>query len=85
MVEGVTFALQVPLPVPVAVVPSISVSVHAPVAVIVPDIVVLAPLQIEVGALVIAATGNAFTVTDSDPVRPVDIAEQLASVSVLIV
>jgi hypothetical protein len=53
----------VPLPVPVTVVPSISVSVHAPVAVIVPDIVVLAPLQIVVEALVIAAAGRVFTKT----------------------
>ena len=60
MLVGLTLALQVPLPVPVTVVvPSFSASVHAPVAVIVPDIIVL-PLQIEVGALVIAATGGTF-------------------------
>ena len=80
--DGLTLLLQVPLPVPVTVPPLLfNVRVHAPEAVIVPETVVLPPLQIVVLELVIAATGRAFTDTSSDPVRSLEIEVQLASVS----
>ena len=71
--------LQVPLPVPVTVLLPFKVNVHAPLAVIVPLIVVLPPLQIVAALLVIAATGLAFTVTTSEPVKSALIEVQFAS------
>lgn len=85
MVEGVTFALQVPLPVPVVVEPSLSVSVQAPVAIMVPEIFVRLPKQIELAGLVIAATGRALIMTASEPVKSLAMEVQLASLSELMV
>ena len=85
VVVGLTLLLQVPLPLPVTVPPLLNVNVHEPVAVIVPLIVVLPPLQILVAALVTAATGRVFTVTTSDPVRSPLIEVQAASTNDAIV
>ena len=71
--------LQVPLPVPVTVLLPFNVNVHAPEAVIVPLTDVLWPLQMVAALLVIAATGLAFTVTASEPVRSAEIEVQFAS------
>lgn len=72
-----------PLSVPVTFVPSFKCNVHVPEAVIVPDTVADPPLQIVVEALMIAAIGRAFTVTDSEPVRSLPMDVQLASFSEL--
>lgn len=78
--------LQRPLPMPDTwVMPSLNDNIHAPDAVIVPEIVVRLPGQIEMPVLVIAATGRAFTVTVSYPVRSLVMEEQFASLSELIV
>lgn len=58
-----TGTLNVPLPVPVAVVPLFRVSVHAPVAVMLPAMVVVLPEQIELSPLVIAAVGRLLSCT----------------------
>ena len=70
MVDGLTLLLQVPLPVPVTVPPLLSKARdHTPLAVMVPLMLVLPPLQMVAATLVIAATGLGLTVTSSDPVR----------------
>ena len=70
MEEGETDFDQVPEPLPVTVLASLSVKVHDPEAVIVPLIEVLFPAVIEVPELVIAATGRLLTVMAFDVVEP---------------
>ena len=61
---GLTLLLQVPLPVPVTVPPLLSnARDHNPLAVMVPLMFVLLPLQMVVLALVMAAMGRGFTTT----------------------
>jgi hypothetical protein len=63
VVDGATILFHVPLPFPTTVPPPLSsVIVQAPLAVIVPMMVVLLPLQIAIPGLVIAATGRVYTV-----------------------
>lgn len=69
-----------PVPVTFIVVLLFSVSVHAPIAVTLPVILVLAPVQIAVFALVIATVGRAFTLTVVVPVKLAAVAGQFASV-----
>ena len=69
-----------PLPVPVTVPPLLRVKVHAPLAVIVPFTVALPPLHIVAVVPVIAATGRAFTVIVTLPVRSAEMELQFASV-----
>jgi hypothetical protein len=70
VVVGLTVLFHTPFPVPVTVPPPLfNIKVHAPLAVMVPLMLVLPPLHMLVLLLVIAATGLAFTVTISDPVR----------------
>jgi hypothetical protein len=57
---------NVPLPVPVAVSPLLSVIVHEPLADTLPVILVLPPLHILVFTLVMLAVGRVFTVTEAD-------------------
>ena len=65
VITGFTTMLKVPLPVPVAVAPLLSVSVQLPVAFTVPVMVADPPLlQILVLLLVITAVGLPFTITD---------------------
>ena len=62
--DGITDLLQVPLPVPVVEPPlPLSVNVHAPLAVILPLMMVLPPEHIDVLPLVMEAVGLAFTVS----------------------
>ena len=76
---GLTEKLNVPFPVPVVVAPLLNTSVHAPVAVTLPDTVADAPAQIAVLALVIAAVGRVLRVTVAFPVNPEEMAVQFAS------
>lgn len=78
--DGETVKLKVPLPVPVVVALLLSFSVHAPTAVTVPVMLVLAPAQMAVLLLVIAAVGRVLTVMVVLPVKPPDTAAQFASV-----
>lgn len=77
---GLTEKLNVPFPVPVVVAPLLNASVHAPVAVTLPDTVADVPLQIAVLVLVKVAVGRVLTVTVVVPVMPAGIAAQFASV-----
>jgi hypothetical protein len=67
--EGLTLIEKVLFPFPLAVAPSLNVTVQLPEAVTFPVMVVLFPLQIVVLALVIEAVGRVLTVTWVDPVR----------------
>ena len=67
--DGLTGWLHVPLPVPETDPPLLNVSVHAPLAVMVPLMLVLSPLQMVTLLLVIAATGRGFTVTVAVPIK----------------
>ena len=64
-----------------------NINVHAPFAVIVPDIVVFPPLQRVTAALVIAATGRVFTVTATVLllVQPLPLAVVAVAVYVVVV
>lgn len=79
--EGVTEKLKVVLPVPVVVAPLLKVNVHAPEAVTFPAIVVAAPAQTAVLALVMAAVGRVLSETAVLPVNPADTALHFVSVS----
>ena len=85
VLEGLTDLLQVPLPVPVTVPPLLRVSVHAPLAVMVPFTVALPPLHIVAVVPVIAATGRVFTVIVTLPVKSAEMELQFASVKEVIV
>lgn len=64
VVVGFTDLLHVPLPIPVTVPPLLlRANVHAPLAVMVPDIVPLPPMQMVVEVPVIVATGFKVTLT----------------------
>jgi len=77
---GFTVLFHTPLPVPVTVPPPLfNVKVQAPLAVMVPLMLVFPPLQMLVLVLVMAATGLEFTVTISDPVRSAAIEVHCAS------
>jgi hypothetical protein len=78
---GETATLNVPLPVPVAVAPLLNVTVHAPLPVTLPVILVLPPLQRVAFALVIAAVGRVLMLMVVLPVNPPEAAEQLPAVS----
>ena len=80
MVVGVTVLLQVPLPVPVTVPPPLlKVKVQAPVAVMLPDIGTLTPLQVVVSDPTKVATALVLTITCCEPVRFAATDEQFAS------
>jgi hypothetical protein len=75
--SGDTVFEKKPLPVPVTVPPpSLSWIVQLPVAVTVPEMATLAPLQIVAGLLVMLALGPDMTVTVAVPVKLATPAEQ---------